>query len=694
MRTKRHYIKLTPGQREELIQQIQAGVDWDTLMANFNVSRSTIYFYKDKIYGKNPAGKVKKKYMRNKKNAKAAAVKMGVWKVEEASGSNQEDGEVKPKPKDLAAHAAKPSTSSTTEIDSKPLRDLQNPSRFQAPRAAALRANMEIRLDNEFLEDRPRKGKPGPKRGKRRCIAPPVVSAAPIPMSIIPVTSPIPTPVTNLIATHITDPIAAPLAIPITAPVTSGKKEGRRGKAIRGKALRGVSRGRGFRGGRGRGVKIISQEVLLNKTIIHKNQRSLPDMQFEHITTGRTSPLNYMQEAGVSGSSDFSLADNLFETMTIDCSIPEPFIMESPRGTGSAHAHARDPLNSSFSPPSPKSANQLHVQHNFHSRRVLEALVNDEAFVDVTLTAEGRTISAHKLVLSAMSPYFQRVLQANPCRHPVVIMPPSVSFTHLSHIISFMYKGETTVQESELRSLIRTAELLQVSGFRLPNQSPVNDDSSATSSSFSGFSNPQRPSVDDRVIRITEERGTCEEPFHPGSRNVPQHIPVSHTSTLRRAPPVVITHSSQTSTVAPSLPVLNTPVLNTPILNTPVLNTPVLNTPSHSNTFTLATPTTFFLSPSTNPVIIKGRTGAIIPATSIPVISRGSPPSRSFQHRFSSTPVRQQTGTGEGRSGRMLSSPDSPGGGGTVLGVDLDIDIIKESTGDYCQIGSRKVTHL
>lgn len=40
---------------------------------------------------------------------------------------------------------------------------------------------------------------------------------------------------------------------------------------------------------------------------------------------------------------------------------------------------------------------QLHVQHNFHSRRVLEALVNDEAFVDVTLTAEGRTISAHKV---------------------------------------------------------------------------------------------------------------------------------------------------------------------------------------------------------------------------------------------------------------------------------------------------------
>lgn len=94
MNTKRHYMKLTPSQREELIEQIQAGVDWDTLMANFRVSRSTIYFYKDKIYGKNPAGKVKKKYRRHKKSAKAATVaaaaRMGMWKVEEASGSNQE----------------------------------------------------------------------------------------------------------------------------------------------------------------------------------------------------------------------------------------------------------------------------------------------------------------------------------------------------------------------------------------------------------------------------------------------------------------------------------------------------------------------------------------------------------------------------------------------------------------------------
>lgn len=189
--------------------------------------------------------------------------------------------------------------------------------------------------------------------------AAPVVSTAPIPMSIIPITSPIPTPVTMPVTDLIATPIAAPLTIPITTtPANTGKRGGRRGKAIRGKALRGGGRGRGVRGGRGRGggVKIVSQDVLLNKSSSHINSSGVADIQFENITPGRTSPLNYMQNAGFSGSSDFRPTESQFETMTIDCSIPEPFVMENNRGSGSTHS--RDPLNSSFSPNSPKSSSE------------------------------------------------------------------------------------------------------------------------------------------------------------------------------------------------------------------------------------------------------------------------------------------------------------------------------------------------
>ena len=52
----------------------------------------------------------------------------------------------------------------------------------------------------------------------------------------------------------------------------------------------------------------------------------------------------------------------------------------------------------------------------------LEDLKTDEAFVDVTLSCEGETLQGHKVILSACSPYFKKILTDNPCRHPVLIL--------------------------------------------------------------------------------------------------------------------------------------------------------------------------------------------------------------------------------------------------------------------------------
>jgi len=42
-----------------------------------------------------------------------------------------------------------------------------------------------------------------------------------------------------------------------------------------------------------------------------------------------------------------------------------------------------------------------------------ENLRDDEAFVDVTLACEGRSIKAHRVVLSACSPYFRELLKVS-----------------------------------------------------------------------------------------------------------------------------------------------------------------------------------------------------------------------------------------------------------------------------------------
>lgn len=45
--------------------------------------------------------------------------------------------------------------------------------------------------------------------------------------------------------------------------------------------------------------------------------------------------------------------------------------------------------------------------HQSNLLSVFDQLLHDEAFVDVTLAVDGRFLKAHKMVLSACSPYFQ-----------------------------------------------------------------------------------------------------------------------------------------------------------------------------------------------------------------------------------------------------------------------------------------------
>lgn len=45
--------------------------------------------------------------------------------------------------------------------------------------------------------------------------------------------------------------------------------------------------------------------------------------------------------------------------------------------------------------------------HQANLLSVFDQLLHDESFVDVTLAVDGQYLRAHKMVLSACSPYFQ-----------------------------------------------------------------------------------------------------------------------------------------------------------------------------------------------------------------------------------------------------------------------------------------------
>ncbi|XP_043227319.1 broad-complex core protein isoforms 1/2/3/4/5-like isoform X6 [Amphibalanus amphitrite] len=94
---------------------------------------------------------------------------------------------------------------------------------------------------------------------------------------------------------------------------------------------------------------------------------------------------------------------------------------------------------------------------------VFENLRQDEELVDITLCCEGQKIKAHRMMLSACSPYFRDLLKENPCQHPVFFLKDT-SYPDLAAVVEFVYKGEVNVLQSQLGSFLKTAEMLQVKG--------------------------------------------------------------------------------------------------------------------------------------------------------------------------------------------------------------------------------------
>ncbi|XP_063376707.1 protein abrupt isoform X3 [Cydia fagiglandana] len=113
--------------------------------------------------------------------------------------------------------------------------------------------------------------------------------------------------------------------------------------------------------------------------------------------------------------------------------------------------------------------------NDFHSAMVssFRRLRDEEDFVDVTLACAGATFTAHKVVLSACSPYFRKLLKANPCQHPIVILR-DVHDKDMESLLRFMYQGEVHIGQEQLKEFLRAAQLLQVRGLTdVPPTAPV-----------------------------------------------------------------------------------------------------------------------------------------------------------------------------------------------------------------------------
>lgn len=129
--------------------------------------------------------------------------------------------------------------------------------------------------------------------------------------------------------------------------------------------------------------------------------------------------------------------------------------------------------------------------HQTNLLSVFDQLLHAETFTDVTLAVEGQYLKAHKMVLSACSPYFQAIFVNHPEKHPIVILK-DVPFKDMKCLLDFMYRGEVSVDQDRLAAFLRVAESLRIKGL-----TEVNDDKPPppTASLTSGGTgpNPNQP---------------------------------------------------------------------------------------------------------------------------------------------------------------------------------------------------------
>ena len=111
-------------------------------------------------------------------------------------------------------------------------------------------------------------------------------------------------------------------------------------------------------------------------------------------------------------------------------------------------------------------------------------LRDDKDFFDITLACDDEQIQAHKVILSACSPFFRNVLRRNPHQHPLLYLK-GVKYTDLQSVLNFMYHGEVNVAQEELNSFLSVAEDLRVKGLTQNQTGSQNTSQLSTGNEFS-----------------------------------------------------------------------------------------------------------------------------------------------------------------------------------------------------------------
>ena len=97
-----------------------------------------------------------------------------------------------------------------------------------------------------------------------------------------------------------------------------------------------------------------------------------------------------------------------------------------------------------------------------HLQLMFKDHFEQDKYSDVTLVCDDQTqFKAHKIVLSACSPVFKKIIDNNPSQHPLIYLRGIQSY-EMESILQFMYLGEGKFYYERMGEFLKVAKDLEV----------------------------------------------------------------------------------------------------------------------------------------------------------------------------------------------------------------------------------------
>ena len=112
------------------------------------------------------------------------------------------------------------------------------------------------------------------------------------------------------------------------------------------------------------------------------------------------------------------------------------------------------------------SSGLLSLQNDKFMERQIEfykKVQEEKDMIDVTVACDGAEVKAHRLVISASSPFFRKIIKTSNHPSPYIYLS-GLHPDDLESIMSFVYTGETKVEANNIQRFMNSASELQISG--------------------------------------------------------------------------------------------------------------------------------------------------------------------------------------------------------------------------------------